>query len=281
MKRVVFFFILLKVYSQCFGQGVELLNLQNRINAIAIMSTHIIQHPLQEARKKTSFAVADSLDLILNNPKSFLLNFDSFKTISVLKSDDNKIKILSFNYVSDSGYYTVFGFLLCNAKYYKNYFFRLLPNTMPLDSNAQELDHESWNAALYYSIFTFKARKKCHYLLTGFNGGTPWLASKTIEVLKLEKDGTPVFGAPVFFPLKQSKAKYRLLFKYSSQAYMTCRIEPKEQMIVISHLVPVRAEKSKNYEYYVPDGTYDYFKFKKGKWLQFEMLEDFQMNIAK
>jgi hypothetical protein len=55
---------------------------------------------------------------------------------------------------------------------------------------------------------------------------------------------------------------------------MLLRYEKKDNLIVYAHLVPLNPVLKGKYEHYVPDGTYDYFEFKKGFWVKTEMLEN-------
>jgi len=253
--------------------------LQSRVNRLAYNAIRITYSPIQEIRKYAAASLYDSLEEILSLEQSYLLSFDSFKNVSVLASDDDRVKIFTWNYISDSGYFTVYGCLLLNPKYHQEYFYALKPFTKAIDTNYQVLNANNWYPALYYDIFQYKYKRKCYYLLTGFNGTNPWLDERLVEILHIDKRDGPQFGLPVFFGVKErEKPKSRLVFKYATEATMVCRVEKKDKVLVVSHLVPVRWQRHGDFEYYAPDGTYDVFRYKKGKWQRFDMPMNFQGN---
>ena len=44
-------------------------------------------------------------------------------------------------------------------------------------------------------------------------------------------------------------------------------IQKKENQIVFNHLVPIKQELQGLHEYYVPDGSFDAYIYKDGKWI--------------
>lgn len=55
------------------------------------------------------------------------------------------------------------------------------------------------------------------------------------------------------------------------------RYEKKDNIIVFANMVPINPLFKGKYEHYVPDGTYDYFKFYKGFWVKTELLDNIKL----
>ena len=277
MKSLSFIILLIFFGTALYGQKDTAL--QNRVNKLAVDAIRITYSPVQEVRKYAAASLNDSLEDILSLEQSYALNFDSFKNVSIITSSDDRVKIFTWNYISDSGYFRVYGCLLLNPKYHKEYFYPLTPFTKAIDTNYQTLNVNNWYPALYYDMFQYKYKRKCYYLLTGFNGTNPWLDERLVEILYIDKKDGPQFGLPVFYGVKENeKPKSRLVFKYATEATMVCRVEKSEKVLVISHLVPVRWQRYGDYEYCAPDGTYDVYRYKKGKWQRHDMPMDFEGN---
>lgn len=250
--------------------------LQNRINIIGKQADSLTFSKSQLTRQEVAQAIFDSLDNILTLEESYLLNFDSFKTVSIQQSEDKHVKIFTWNYFSDSGDYTVFGILQLNPKYHEEFYYPLTAINRKFDTAHQVLGVNEWYPALYYNIYNYKYKRKCYYILTGLHGRNAFLNERVVECLILDKNEEPVFGKAIFYGKDARKQPLtRLIYKYAEEATMVCRVEPTEQMLVVSSLVPVRWQRKGDYEYYTPDGTYDYYQYKKGNWYFAEELNEF------
>jgi len=80
----------------------------------------------------------------------------------------------------------------------------------------------------------------------------------------------PHFGAPVFD--NGGDIQSRMIFTFSENATMLLRYEKEEKIIVFANVVPSSPMFKGQFQYYLPDGTYDFFKFKKGFWVRYEYL---------
>lgn len=250
---------------------------QHRINKLARLADSLTYSRNQSTRLKVSAELMDSLEEISYLPNSFYYNYDSFRTVAVVASKDDKVRVFTWNYFNDSGFYKVNGVMQLNGKDFDQVFYSLKPIASSFDTLRKTLSPENWLPALYYDIYTYKYKRKCYYILTGFNAGNPILRYNTVECLVLEKGKDPQFGSPIFYEQEQMRIPHqRLFFLYSGQATMICQVEPKQKMIVYSSLVPVRYKREGNRAYYTPDGTYDYYEYKKGNWYKKGLLEEFK-----
>ncbi|MDB4347155.1 hypothetical protein OAB01_00700 [Bacteroidia bacterium] len=251
-------------------------HLQYRLNRVAKAADSLTLSANQGVRLQTAQWLNDSLEEILSFEESFILKFDSFKTVSIQSSEDERVRLFTWNYFNDTGFYTVFGILQLNPQYYDEFLYPLEPSKTAVDTSFQTLSPDQWIPALYYGIYTYKYKRKCYYILTGYHGATPYLDQRIVEVLYIDKKEGPQFGKPIFFEKNAfSRPKSRLIFNYASEASMVCRVEKDEKILVISHLVPVRWQKKGNFEYYTPDGSYDFYQYRKGVWKYSDHLNDF------
>lgn len=278
MRKSLVICILLLIASSLMSKqdDTQLKHLQNRINGIAKAADSLTFSKNQLTRLQTAQWLYDSLEEILQYEASFKLNLDSFKTVSIQTSSDKHVRFFTWNYFNDTGYYTVYGILQLNPEHYDAFFYPLTASTKGFDTSYHVLDADQWIPALYYDIYSYKYKRKCYYILTGYHGATPFLDKRIVEVLYIDKKEGPQFGKPIFYEKNAfRRPKSRLVFNYASEASMVCRVEKEEKILVISHLVPVRWRKKGNYEYYTPDGSYDYYQYKKGTWRYFDHLNDF------
>lgn len=277
MKKAYLFIGFLFLFVHSWGANDYTDFLQKRLNVIAKNADSIVYAHTKELRYQACLDLYDSLDAILYQQESFQLSFDSFKTISVIESKDKRVKIFTWNYFNDSGAYTVYGILQLNPKYFKEFYYPLKALEKTVDTAFAILDADHWFAALYYDIYDYKYKGKCHYLLTGFNGGTTHVNYRVVEHLSLDKRDGPIFGKPIFYGKNiYRRPQSRLIYEHASEATMVCKIEHSQQIIVVSSLVPVHWQRSGDKAYYTPDGTFDYYEFIKGKWFFRDLLTDFK-----
>jgi hypothetical protein len=141
--------------------------------------------------------------------------------------------------------------------------------------------HEHWFGALYYKIEAVTYKKKNYYTLLGWDGNTILSNKKVVESLFFENN-IPMFGVPIF-DLKDARYKKplkRMVFEFNNNASMVLRFETAKQILVQENVAPPRPQDYGHPETYVPDGSYDFYKFNKktGCWeKQPGMLKEFDM----
>jgi len=271
---IVIFLCTLNIWAK--KDNTILPQLQKRVNAIAKQADSLTLSKHQDTRLKTAKWLYDSLENILSYKESFELNFDSFKTVSVQSSTDERVRFFTWNYFNDTAFYKVYGILQLNPKDFDDFLFPLQVSEVPVDTVNQTLRTDQWIPALYYGIYTYKYKRKCYYLLTGYHGATPLLDQRIVDVLYINNKGEPQFGKPIFYAKDlRKRPKSRMIFSYASEASMVCRVETEGERLVISHLVPVRWQRNGDFEYYTPDGSYDFYQYKKGFWYYTDHLNEF------
>lgn len=210
------------------------------------------------------------------------LNLDSIsKTVSVLTSEDKKMRTITWVYTNDLQEYVNHGVVLYRKKpsdvthvYWLKDF--MVPKS---DSLYEDFNADLWPGALYYQMYQFKKKRKDYYCVLGFDGMTSFMNRKVLDVLWVDKDGELHIGAPVFYKSETDYTpKYRIFFDHADQTSMVLRFEPVKKMITFSNLVPSNPSATGKRDYYIPDGRIDYYLLnKKGKWILHEGLTEFDL----
>jgi hypothetical protein len=203
---------------------------------------------------------------------SFDYPFDSLKFMKMLRPEDRTFRIYNWALKYDDGSFRYYGAIQVNRKDS----FKLIPLRDYREKYDTMLENitvtpERWIGALYYSIIPQKVKGKTYYTLLGWDGDQYISDKKLIDVLHFEKDKA-IFGAPIFDV--KGKIKNRIIFQFSGDATMLLQYVPDHKMITFDKLVPPNQWGEGMFYTYVPDGTYDYFLWKKGKWVFEEELFD-------
>jgi hypothetical protein len=184
---------------------------------------------------------------------------DSIKNVSVIIPDDNHFRIYTWVLPHfDGNKYDYFGFL----KIIRENTFEIIKlhdsTSVIRHPESEKLNPTRWLGSVYYNIVEIKIDKLPYYTLFGWKGTDEHKTQKIIDVLYIDK-GKPKFGYPLF--KTESVYKNRMIFSYDAQASMTLNYDNNFKGIVFDHITNNDAGISG------PDGTYDAFKLKKGKWV--------------
>lgn len=202
----------------------------------------------------------------LKDGGSFTYEFDSLKNISVLKSDDQLVRIYTWLLPSVNGEsFHYYGFIQAKEKKTNTVISYKLQEAELNRAEAEKkiYDYKHWIGAIYYKIIEVKSKSESYYTLLGWKGNNKQSTIKLIEALKISK-GIPKFGMPVF---KTEKGmRHRVIFEYNARAVMSLKYEGNDKSIIFDHLSPANPALIKDFASYGPDFTYDGFKLNKGKW---------------
>ncbi|MCE3279564.1 MAG: hypothetical protein K0S44_1755 [Bacteroidetes bacterium] len=220
----------------------------------------------------------EKFDSILHEPNSFEnYEFDSLKKdLSILRSPDNKFRIIHWHLEKSDGTFEYFGFIQSkHSETKKGLFKKSKTETIqlyPLTDRSSEIknpentitDNKKWYGMRYYKIIHTKTRTKNYYTLLGWDGNDKFSQKKIIDVLTFDNTGIPRFGADIFNYGK--KYPKRVIFEYSATCSMSLKYSSKKDSIVFAHLAPIKPTLEGQYQYYCSDMSFDGFGFKKGKW---------------
>jgi hypothetical protein len=233
----------------------------------------IVNDESEFIRSGANFTFIKTLVSALKLPNSFEFPFDSVRSISILKSDDNKFRIFTWHLRSDSRTYRYYGAIQVNNKE-KLELYALFDYSVYIENPEDTvLNKDTWYGAHYYKLITpEKPKKNKKYILLGWKGNNRLTQQKVIEVLSF-KDGKPVFGAPVFKMNDNNAKRQRIIFSYNANVAMMLRYLEEKKWIVYDHLVAPPGTPPDMFEMYGPDLSYDGLAYKKGKWVLMEKID--------
>ena len=206
------------------------------------------------------------MSAFLNINGSFKYTFKHLKTVAILDSPDERVRIVNWNIEYTDQSYTYCAFVLSwDSKKKVALVTELIDNLDPYSAKPDGIiDAENWYGALYYKILPFLRNSKTEYLLLGWDGGTTMSNFKLIDVLSFNGSALKL-GSPVF---KQKKSVVnRVVFEYSENAKISLRYEDKYKRIVFDHLSPEAQGLEGVYSYYIPDMSYDCYFFDDEMWM--------------
>lgn len=208
----------------------------------------------------------DSLYKVLIADSTFSAPFNQFNNVSIVVDEMKSVRIFTWIVPHFSGEkYSFFGFLqMKDLKKGTVQTWSLNDKTDSIQKpESAKLTEDSWFGSVYYSIIPKEINGKYYYTLLGWKGKSNAITQKTMDVLFFEK-GKPQFGKPIF--KSGSVYKNRMIYSFTSQATMTLKYEENKKRIVVDHIAG--NGNSENMAFLNgPDGSYDAFEFKKGKWI--------------
>jgi hypothetical protein len=267
MKKNLFVLFFLFSVNQSMAQNHQQVSIPLAEDTINSCFIKLSSTKNDSTKKEINHIIIDFFSAVLTDQKSFEYSFSKIKFISILKSEDNQVKIYNWDIPYSDGTFEYFGFIQYqSAKKNNILLFPLADKSNTIESpENSSLNNENWYGALYYQIILKKDGKKKYYTLLGWDGNNDLSAKKIIEVLTFSSNGKPIFGASLFkIGNKNSK---RLIFEFSKEAQMALRYEKNYDMIIMDHLSPSEPRFKGQFQFYGPDFSYDGLSFKKGVWL--------------
>lgn len=226
----------------------------------------------QMVRVKSLLKFIPLLVKTLKIPGSFDYPFDSLRFMYTFTPPDRRFRLYNWNLQFGNGSFRYYGVIQMKNEDS----LQLIPLYDQVSDflvNAEDtvLKSEDWMGAQYYQLIQKGEKNKRYYVLLGWDGFRYNSTKKVIDVLTINEEGQPRFGAPVFHV--DEKVKTRMIFQFRENAIMTLKYLPDKNYIVYDHLVPPNKANKGRYSTYIPDGTYDYLVYKKDKgvWIKEEI----------
>ena len=263
-------FLLTCFNASIFAQKTEI-NFSKEIAKLNVIGQQIITSEDNKVKSKECLKYKAGLQDLLQNNESFEYNFDSLKTISILKA--NNLKIYNWALPLTDGSFNYFALLQIRKS--KNEF-----NVVDLTDKSDNiktpenkiLTSKNWYGALYYKIIYDKKLGKNYYTVLGWDGNNKLTNKKIIDVIYISNDRMVKFGAPIFKTKK--KTKKRVIFEYSENAVMSLEYHNGVEQIVFDFLVPASSKLKGVYEYYGPSlNRFDAFTIDSGEWVYNEDID--------
>lgn len=215
-------------------------------------------------RLKANYQFIRLLVQTLKIDNSYQFPFDSLQVISIVEPEDKAFRIFSWQVQLDKATYRHFGCIQMNQPDLKMQAFVDMSDSLSIPQDTI-LDKNTWFGAVYYQIKMQKHRGKKYYTLFGFDAHEPFSSRKIIDVLTLDKKKNNLqFGAAIF--QTPEGLKNRMVYEFKKRVAVTVAYSEQDKIILLDHLAPSENGFENMYFNYVPDGTYNAFRWKKGKW---------------
>jgi hypothetical protein len=254
-------------------------------DSLGKLSSRIWKQKPDSNRLKANEIFFKEFQSVLESSSSTLIPLDSIQGITRVTSDDNKLRIFTWNVPLDNGTNKYFGFIQLNFDSLKVIPLRSVENETDDFENQQLTPHE-WYGAIYYKLIEVKIGGQKAYTLLGWDGYTPNSNRKLIDIISVDKSGKIVFGMSVFKTdkgiksrvVKEYAEKANIVLRYDYQALMIKkgRKVKKENawLIVMDRLVPMDPSMKGIQKYYVASGeTFDGYIFRNGFWTLVEDID--------
>ncbi len=224
-------------------------------------------------RVAASNTVKKLLEKALSHPDAWVFPFDKISQISIQVAPEKEFRLFTWQLYLDSNHFQHFGYLQVNAKQ---------PKVYPLVNRSSSIirpeSHisgpDEWYGAVYYRIFPFRSKGKKYWLLFGFDSFSVSANRKLIDVLHIEEEEMPVFGASVFHYIDSTgtilEKKNKVLLEFTAESKITLNYDEHLEMVLFDHLMPFADDRSGPGLRFIPDGTYEGFKLKGGNWIHVE-----------
>jgi hypothetical protein len=266
------------------------------------LSNLMVFDSVPDVRRKACYDFIPKLVTALKLDNSFFFPFDSFETISKVYPADSSFRIFTWQVLmttpikiasknSKTGRDTVFqkpivryyGVIQMRSKQLKM-FPLFASDTLPYGTE-KILGPKNWLGQLYYNMMQETVNGKNYYTLFGYEVPDLLTRRKIIDILTFDEQGQPRFGAPMFWfkyddstSNKTGDTLSRFYIEYKYDATPVLNYDKELEMIVFDHVAPPN-DKSKGASFtYVPDGTYEGFKWINNHWQWIEKVFTFAIN---
>ena len=275
MKSIYFLLILNIFFVKSFTQTIskqELQYLQQKEDTLKRYADKLINGNSAAIRFQSDSLFTKMFVRALKTPQSFQYPFDSLLTISKLYAPDNSFRIFTWQMVVNENLTRQHGAIQMNMP---DGSLKLYPLIDKSDVTVTLADttanNKGWIGAVYYKIIQTKSTTEDFYTLLGYDENNIRSNRKIVEVLSFKND-EPEFGGSIInfnedSMIKPAASRYVMEYKKTAGARLT--YDPELEMIIAEHLESESNEPQKKWTY-IPDGDYEGFKWKNGKWVHVE-----------
>jgi hypothetical protein len=236
-------------------------------DTLKVIAHKIMNAESEEQRRLANNAFITNLNQALQYEKSFAFPFDSLVTISRIKSPDNIFRIFNWLLRKDNGTYEYYCIVHYHNKSRKRYDLITLTDNSANIRNPEhaDLDAANWYGGLIYDIAYIKKTGLKYYTILSYDLNDSYSRKKILDVMYFSGKNKIKFGLPIFKKSKNESQK-RVILEYDSKTSVSVKYHKEKKQIIFDHLVPTRKDLEGLYEYYIPEGTFNSYNFKNGKW---------------
>jgi len=271
MKRGFYLCLAMLVLSSSLFAQVKLdtLKFSPTLSRLSQLGDSLLKSTSDDVRVNSHNFFSNLFDSILRSPEGAALSFYQVPALSILKSDDNKVRVFNWMLISQQqNNSSFFGYVEVSDLKKKSRKIHHL-NESKYSNNTEvelmRLDTANWLGCVYYKLIHKNYHNADYYILLGWAPQSTLTTRKIIEPLVISSAKIS-FGSPI---LKTGgKPKMRMIFEYNSQSAMTLRYDDSNDRILFDNLSPSdpNPEAKSNYSLYGPDFSYNELKFDKGAW---------------
>jgi hypothetical protein len=254
----------------------DLKSLTQKEDSLQRLAKNLIVDSFTAGRMRNDSLFVRTLVRALQVKNSFYYPFDSVQGISKLYAPDSTFRIFSWSLSYDDFYSRQRAAIQFKTP---DGSLKLVPlrdfsefTANPTDSIR---DKDTWIGSVYYNIIKTQYNGKNYYTLFGFDDNSVRSNKKWIDVLSFDSRNMPVFGGTFSFEMDSIKkpALKRYYIEYKKEASALVNYDPDLKMILVDHLISETEENDKPYTF-VPDGDYEGFEWKNGKWVHINKVFD-------
>ena len=274
--KIILLLFFLSTAGSAFSQSITAADrkkLRQKEDSLKILIEDLSVDSLTAGRMRSDSLFIRTLMRALLVKHSFNYPFDSVRGINILYSPDTSFRIITWTLAFDDYYARQRGVIQFKTPDGSLKRVPLIDNseftTKPLDS---VLTKNKWIGAVYYRMIKTTYNGKNYYTLFGFDDFSAQSNKKWIEVLTFNERNEPIFGGPFFNFAEDSVKKavqYRYSIEYKKDANALINYEDELKIILVDHLISENDEPENKWTY-IPDGDYEGFKWKNGKWVHID-----------
>ena len=205
----------------------------------------------------------------LRTKNSFTHPFDSIINISKLYAPDSSFKIFTWQLMINENTIRQHGAIQMRTADGSLKVFPLIDKSDMITNQTDSIsDNNAWMGAVYYKIIQKEYKGETFFTLLGFDENNIKSDKKIMDVLQFV-NGKPVFGSQLFVmengnQYQKQMARYILEYKKEAAARLT--FDEDLGAIVFDELTSESNTPNKKWTL-VPDGEYNGFVWKNGKWV--------------
>lgn len=232
-------------------------------------------------RRETVYQLIPALVNTLKAENSYYYPFNRLTTISIQYPADSSFRIFTWTLKDQTGIYRHFGAIQMNKPQLE--LFPLFDMSDTMTGRPQRvLSNRNWYGAMYYRILEHEVDGQMYYTMFGFDQNDLWSRKKLMDVLWFNDSGQPRFGAPLFQQKKDDVVELhnRFFIEYKKTATVNLNYFENMDLIIFDHVAPTEDKYEGLFFTYLPDGTYEGFRWdeKLGKWSWVEKVFHYAIN---
>ncbi len=275
MKKPLLFSLFNIISGLIFAQQINPTDfqlLQQKEDSAKIHSLKLIQGITATDRFNSDSIFTRMFVRALLTKNSFYYPFDSLETISKLVPPDSSFRIFTWQMMVNENMVRQHGAIQMRTSDGSLKLFPLLDKSDITINQADTFaNNKGWIGAVYYKIVQTKSGTQNYYTLLGYDENNIRSNRKIIETLSFSND-EPVFGGRLFsfeedVVFKPAVSRYIMEYKKNAGARLTYDNDLK--LVIFEHLESETGEPKKKWTF-IPDGDYEGFKWKNGKWIHVE-----------